>query len=193
MSAARSVRDDRHRGRMAALQLLYQREVGGAAGAELDEAVRRYWLEHPAPEARRTFATMLLHGTSEALDRIDPLIETAADNWRLSRMAVVDLTVLRLGVYELLAAQTPPAVVIDEAIELAKTFSGEQSARFVNGVLDAVKRNLERSEGPTPGVAGRFPERGARLARRDEGADRRSVTKDATPPDGMPRPETPKA
>ena len=60
-------------------------------------------------------------------------------------MAVVDRTILRLAVYELLAAVTPPPVVIDEALELAKTFSGEQSARFVNGVLDAVKRALEKS------------------------------------------------
>ncbi len=66
MSAARSARDDRHRGRMAALQLLYQREVGGAAGADLDEAVRDYWVEHPAPEARRVFATTLLQGAIAA-------------------------------------------------------------------------------------------------------------------------------
>ena len=120
---------------MAALQLLYQRAVGGAAEAELDEAVHDYWVEHPAPETRRVFATMLVQGAIEAQDRIDPLIETAADNWRLSRMAVVDRMILRLAVYELLAAVTPPAVVIDEALELAKTFSGEQSVRFVNGVL----------------------------------------------------------
>ncbi len=143
MSVAASARDDRHSGRMAALQLLYQREVGGAAGAELDEAVRDYWVEHPGPEGRRVFATTLLQGAIEALDRIDPLIESAADNWRLSRMAAVDRTILRLAVYELLAAVTPPAVVIDEALELAKKFSGEQSARFVNGVLDSVRRTLE--------------------------------------------------
>tara|TARA_B100002003_G_scaffold243442_1_gene267902 strand:+ start:8668 stop:9129 length:462 start_codon:yes stop_codon:yes gene_type:complete len=151
VSAARSVRDDRHRGRVAALQLLYQREVGGAVGTELDEAVDRYWVEHPAPEARQLFATGLLQGAIEARDRIDPLIESAADNWRLSRMAVVDRTILRLAVYELLAAVTPPAVVIDEALELAKTFSGDQSARFVNGVLDAVKRTLEEgADTPKP-------------------------------------------
>ena len=154
MSAARSARDDRHRGRVAALQLLYQRQVGGAAGAELDEAVRRYWVEHPAPEARREFATALLHGAIEALDRIDPLIENAADNWRPSRMAVVDRVILRLAVYELLAAVTPPAVVIDEALELAKTFGGEHSAGFVNGVLDAVKRTLERPDHSAVGGEG---------------------------------------
>ena len=143
---------------MAALQLLYQREVGGAAEAELDEAVHDYWVEYPAPETRRVFATMLVQGAVEAQDRIDPLIETAADNWRLSRMAVVDRMILRLAVYELLAAVTPPAVVIDEALELAKTFSGEQSARFVNGVLDAVKRTLEEPVlQPVPGESPASP------------------------------------
>ena len=148
MSVVASARGDRHSGRMAALQLLYQREVGGAGGAELDEAVRDYWVEHPGPEGRRVFATTLLQGAIEALDRIDPLIESAADNWRLSRMAAVDRTILRLAVYELLAAVTPPAVVIDEALELAKKFSGEQSARFVNGVLDSVRRTLEDLSDP---------------------------------------------
>ena len=122
---------------------LHQREAGGVEGARFDRAVGLYWREHPAPEGPRRFAESLLRGTLEALDRIDPLIESAADNWRLSRMAVIDRLVLRLAVYELLAAETPPAVVIDEAIELARTFSDEPSPRFVNGVLDAVRRGLD--------------------------------------------------
>lgn len=155
MSAARSAHDDRHRGRVAALQLLYQWEVGGATGAELDEAVRRYWIAHPPHAAQRVFATTLLEGVIEAQDRIDPLIETAADNWRLSRMAVVDRAILRLAVYELLEAVAPPAVVIDEALELAKRYGGEQSGRFVNGVLDAVKRRLEEEPDGSESEPGR--------------------------------------
>lgn len=147
MSASRSARDGRHRGRVAALQLLYQREIGGVSGADLEAALDRYWEEYPAPGSRRQFTAALVHGTIADQDRIDPLIQTASDNWRLSRMAVVDRLVLRLGVYELLAAAAPPAVVIDEAIELAKTFSGDQSARFVNGVLDGVKRALDGAAG----------------------------------------------
>ena len=141
--AAASDPAGRHQGRVAALQLLYQREVGGVEGPRFDRAVGLYWREHPAPDGPRQFADGLLRGTVDALDRIDPLIESAADNWRLSRMAVIDRLVLRLAVYELLAAETPPAVVIDEAIELARTFSDEPSPRFVNGVLDAVRRGLE--------------------------------------------------
>lgn len=144
MSAARAARDGRHRAREAALQLLYQREVGSIEGPDLDACISRYWQEHPAPDARQAFAASLLHGTVAALGDIDPLLEAAANNWRLSRMAVVDRTVLRLGAYELLAGAAPAAVVIDEAIELARTFSGEEAARFVNGVLDGVKRTLER-------------------------------------------------
>lgn len=137
----------RHRGRVAALQLLYQREVGGVESGRLDPAVGSYWREHPAPEGSRQFADGLLRGTLDALERIDPLIEAAADNWRLSRMAVIDRLVLRLAVYELLAAETPAAVVIDEAIELARTFSDEPSPRFVNGVLDAVRHRLDEDGG----------------------------------------------
>ena len=134
----------RHRGRVAALQLLYQREVGGSEGSPFEHAVGSYWQEHPAPDGPREFAERLLRGTLEAMDRIDPLIESAADNWRLARMAVIDRLVLRLAVYELLVAETPAAVVIDEAIELARTFSDEPSPRFVNGVLDAVRKQLDR-------------------------------------------------
>ncbi len=171
MSADGSDPAGRHRGRVAALQLLYQRELGevegsrargGAAGARpasqqhevggvegprFDRAVDLYWREHPAPDGPRRFAEGLLRGTVDALERIDPLIEAAADNWRLSRMAVIDRLVLRLAVYELLVAETPPAVVIDEAIELARTFSGEPSPRFVNGVLDAVRHRLDEDRG----------------------------------------------
>ena len=143
MSAAEADPAGRRRGRVAALQLLYQREVGGVGGPGFDREVGLYWREHPAPDGPRRFADRLLRGTVDALDRIDPLIESAADNWRLPRMAVIDRLVLRLAVYELLAAETPAAVVIDEAIELARTFSGEPSPRFVNGVLDAVRRRLE--------------------------------------------------
>lgn len=150
MSAARSVRESRHQARVAALQLLYQRELGGTDDADQTAAVDSYWAEYPASDERRELATGLFRGTVEALDRIDRLIAGAAANWRLSRMAVVDRLVLRLGTYELLQGQTPPAVVLDEAIELAKAFSGDQSAGFVNGVLDRVKRELEAPTAETP-------------------------------------------
>ena len=83
------------------------------------------------------------------LHRIDPLITQHATNWRIERMAVVDRVILRLGVYELLCTpDTPPAVVIDEAVELARTFSADQAVPFVNGVLDAVHRALADRAAP---------------------------------------------
>jgi len=141
---------ERRRARTAALQLLYQHEVGGGSADELDEALQRYWDEHPVATRHRPFAVNLLRGAVNDREQVDPLISDASEHWRLSRMAVVDRSVLRLAVYELLLAETPAAVVIDEAIELARTFGDEASPRFVNGVLDAVKRTLEESPRSVP-------------------------------------------
>ena len=133
---------ERHRGREAALQLLYQWEIGQGGTAAFDDASELFWSVHPAPEPRRRFATALVKGTTEHLETIDPLLESHADNWRLSRMAVVDRLIMRMAVYELLFTETPQPVVIDEALELAKTFSGDEAVAFVNGVLDGVRRQF---------------------------------------------------
>jgi len=135
---------ERHRGREAALQLLYQWEVGSICEAERDKAIDYFWELHPAPPDRKDFAVDLARGTINSLPTIDPLIECQAENWRLSRMAVIDRLILRMAVYELLNVDTPPAVVIDEALELAKTFSGNESVGFVNGVLDGVRCAVSR-------------------------------------------------
>ena len=139
---------ERHRAREAALQMLYQWEVGRA---EVDEVVDTYW-SIGVPGARaaslslRAFASSLFRATAQNLGEIDPLIADAAEHWRLSRMGTIDRLVLRIAVCELTRdADTPPAVVINEALELARTFSGEEAVGFVNGVLDAVRRRLEAS------------------------------------------------
>ena len=140
---AAQVRTERHRGREAALQLLYQWEIGRFEANDFDDAVDLFWTVHPAPRARRDFATALVKGTTAHLAVIDPLIERNAANWRLARMAVIDRLIMRLAIYEFLHADTPSPVVIDEALELAKTFSADQAVGFVNGVLDGVRRELE--------------------------------------------------
>lgn len=134
----------RHAAREAALQMLYQAEVGRAS---VHETIVTYWpsrdADHDLREPLREFANGLVRGTTERLTEIDGLLRTHAQNWRVERMAVIDRLVLRLGVYELLAGPDVPAkVVINEAIELARTFSGDEAAGFVNGVLDAVRREL---------------------------------------------------
>ena len=141
MMASRGRHDERHRGREAALQLLYQWEISGAD--DMDVAIESVWSLHPAPDTHRVVAADLAKGTAEHLDVIDPLIVASAAHWRLSRMAVLDRMIMRLAVYEFLYASTPRPVVIDEALELAKTFSGEEAVGFINGVLDAIRRRLD--------------------------------------------------
>jgi len=87
------------------------------------------------------FMETLVRGTVANSDAIDQRIIARSANWRIERMPVVDRNILRLAVYEMDAVKTPPAVVIDEALELARQFSGDESVAFINGVLDAVHRN----------------------------------------------------
>ena len=132
--------------------MLYECEVGRlsageatAAYAEIDQPDRL------SPGEAADFAVTLVEGTTAALGRIDPIIEDCSEHWRLSRMAVVDRTVLRLAVYQFLhAPDIPHAVVIDESVELARRYGGEESSRFVNGVLDAVRRKLNPAAKPDP-------------------------------------------
>lgn len=147
--ASEEFRARRH-AREAALQMLYLCEVGRvapgdaiAAHAEIEQAAR---LE--SPEAG-SFAARLVLGTVEHVGDIDPLIAASAEHWRPERMAVIDRLILRMAVYQLsYVPEVPPNVVINEAIELARRFGGEESGRFVNGVLDAVKRKHEAGARP---------------------------------------------
>jgi transcription antitermination protein NusB len=146
--------DVRHQGREAALQLLYQREIGRM---DLDEALRTFWCidrEEPEPDARvKAFASELASGAVASLDRIDPLIEERAEHWRPERMAVIDRLILRLGVYELLAGEAPPNVVINEALELARTFSTDEAVGFINGLLDGIRKKLDEDRVRRPTVS----------------------------------------
>ncbi len=138
--------EPRHKAREAALQMLYQWEVGRS---DPQEVVRTYWsMERPGETALspelESFANALVLGTVSNVSKIDPLIAENAENWRLERMAIIDRLVLRLAVYELLhGTDTPRPVAINEALELAKTFSSEDAVKFVNGILDAIKRSIE--------------------------------------------------
>jgi N utilization substance protein B len=137
----------RHRGREAAVQMLYQWEVGRLPLAD----VRRVWSEltdedDPLPDDVAAFAHSLVEGVTAHVAELDPLIAEAAAHWRLERMNVVDRLVMRLAVYEFLyERETPTTVIINEALELARAFSSEEAVPFVNGVLDGIRRRLERA------------------------------------------------
>lgn len=137
----------RRHAREAALQMLYQSEVGRAGASE---SINTYWPAREADEQLdeplREFANSLVRGALARRDEIDALLTRHTQNWRIERMTVIDRLVLRLGVYEMLAeAETPSKVIINEAIELARSYSGEEAVGFVNGVLDAVRKELRRS------------------------------------------------
>jgi transcription antitermination protein NusB len=143
---ARTRKDPRHRAREAALQILYQSEIGGRAVEKSAETFfTRQWPDaDEPPEELRGFATRLAVDTIERMGEIDPLIADTAKRWRPERMAVLDRLILRMAICELLRdADTPSAVVINEALELARTFTTEESVKFINGMLDAIRKKIE--------------------------------------------------
>jgi N utilization substance protein B len=139
-------------GRAAALQMLYQWEVGRLT---VPQVAQSFWrigeIETPPSERAQELAARLTSGTVDRLAVIDAALEEASKNWRLERMPVIDRLILRMGIYELLyETSTPSPVVIDEALELARRFSTDEAVPFINGVLDAVKGRIERGElGPS--------------------------------------------
>jgi N utilization substance protein B len=138
--------EGRRKAREAALRMLYQTEIGVMAVAD---AARTHAAIGDADaleldQEAHDYAAALARGAWEAREAIDAYIADAALNWRVERLAVIDRNVLRLAVHELLdRPSTPPRVVIDEAIELARLYTGEDAARFVNGVLDGVFKRLK--------------------------------------------------
>lgn len=131
----------RRRSRQRALQILFLWDTRRQPVQEAIEAFYGTLVADEHPD-RDEFADQLVTGTVENVNRIDERIRQHAEHWRMERMPLVDRNILRLAVYEMTQEKTPAAVVIDEALELARKFSGEESVQFVNGVLDAVHRDL---------------------------------------------------
>jgi len=116
-------------------------------GAEPGEVFRTFWVDQTGEEDIRAFAERLVSGVVVERARLDSVIAGSAENWRIERMPVVDRNVLRISIYEMLfEPTTPPLVSIDEAIEVAKRFGTGESGGFINGVLDDVRRRIERGE-----------------------------------------------
>ena len=136
----------RRKARECALQMLFQWDLGKGAPESVEELFwsNTRWIED---EEVRAFAGALFRGAAAGIEEIDSLIRKHAEHWRMERMAAVDRNILRVGIYELTHRKdTPPAVVINEALEVAAKFSGEDSVQFINGVLDSVRKEIEAAE-----------------------------------------------
>ncbi len=152
-TARRDDTHDPHRARERALKILFQSDLRGVApgvtlsklDADPDARAMLDERDEPATDAGAEidgFTRALVCGVAEHREAVDTLIARFARRWQISRMPVVDRTVLRLATYELLHEPTPPAVVIDEAVTLAKGLSTDDSGRYVNGVLESIRKEL---------------------------------------------------
>jgi N utilization substance protein B len=121
------------------MQMLFQWDMSHQEPARLED---RFWRGAKATDSTRNFATQLFEGAAKDVVALDELIVKHAENWRLERLAIIDRAVLRLAMHELRATDTPPKVVINEAVDLAKKFSSEESGAFVNGILDAFRKTI---------------------------------------------------
>jgi transcription antitermination protein NusB len=142
----------RHRSRKRALQVLFEWDM---RQGEIDSAIRHYYEslfseEHESQPKPDKFMEDLARGTAAKATEIDRLIEAKSEHWRLQRMAAVDRNILRLAIYELGRNEVPPPVIIDEALELARQFSNDESVSFINGVLDAVHKQAASAEANQP-------------------------------------------
>lgn len=136
----------RSQGRELALQLLYQLDITHEA---FEQATRTFWqmdANSDCSDEVRLFAEELVKGVLANMKAVDDIITRYATNWELDRMAVVDRNILRLSAYELMMrTDIPPKVSINEAVELAKKYSGIQASKFVNGILDKIKSEKKSS------------------------------------------------
>jgi N utilization substance protein B len=136
----------RRKARECALQMLFAADF---ADAVPEEVLKTYWAElgdSDVEDAARDFATRLAAGTLSHLEALDERIRSRAEHWRIPRMAIVDRNILRLAVYEFLYEPTPRTVAINEALEIARRFSTYEATQFINGILDAIKRDLDEQQ-----------------------------------------------
>ena len=133
----------RHKSREFALQMLFQWDMSPQELAKLEA---KFWRAAKAADSTRAFANQLFEGTAKEVAALDELIIKHAENWRFERLAAIDRAVLRLAIYELRVADAPYRVVLNEAVELAKTFGTEESGSFVNGVLNRIADDLGRKD-----------------------------------------------
>ena len=129
----------RTKAREFAMQMLFQWDMSQQDPAKLET---KFWKSAKAADQTRAFAKRLFEGAARDAAALDEVIGKHCENWRLERLAAIDRAILRLAIYEMTASDTPPKVVLNEAVELAKKFSSEESGAFVNGILDSVHKSL---------------------------------------------------
>jgi N utilization substance protein B len=129
----------RSKAREFAMQMLFQWDMSQQDPGKLET---KFWRAAKASDPTRAFANRLFEGAAREVVVLDEIIVKHAENWRFERLAAIDRAILRLAIHELRATNTPPKVVLNEAIELAKKFSSEDSGSFVNGILDAFRKSL---------------------------------------------------
>lgn len=129
----------RRKSREFALQMLFEWDMTRQDPARVEKL---FWKSARASDSTRNFAGELFEGAVAEVGTLDQIVDKLADNWRLERLAAIDRSILRLAVYEMRLGATPPKVVIDEALELAKKFSSAESPAFLNGILDAAFKSL---------------------------------------------------
>jgi transcription antitermination protein NusB len=133
----------RSKSREFALQMLFQWDMSPQEPAKLET---KFWRAAKAADSTRAFANRLFEGAAKNVTALDELIVKHADNWRFERLAAIDRAVLRLAIQELRVADTPFKVVLNEAVDLAKKYSSEESGAFVNGILDAVYKSMQNKQ-----------------------------------------------
>lgn len=136
----------RHLSRSIAMQSLYEWDFSGKKPESLEDIVEKNIEEFGPGLEDKTFVWQLINGVVSHISDIDKIIEKAAPEWPIDQITIIDRSVLRIGLYELLYGskeEVPPKVAINEAIELAKTFGGESSGKFINGVLGTVYKQIE--------------------------------------------------
>jgi transcription antitermination protein NusB len=121
------------------MQMLFQWDMSQQDFAKLEG---KFWKSAKTADKTREFANELFEGAAKDAAVLDALIVGHADNWRFERMAAIDRAILRLAIYEMRGSKTPAKVVLNEAVDLAKKFSSEESGGFVNGILDSVRKSL---------------------------------------------------
>jgi len=125
------------------VQLLFQLDMNPSDN--MNTVFTGFWQEKQVDKTMRDFTESLVKGVRDNLDTIDTTIKKYADNWHMDRMAIVDRNVMRVAVYEMLYCKDiPPVVSINEAVDISKYFGSNESGRFVNGILDRIRKDIDR-------------------------------------------------